>query len=42
MICVNKAKRLEVLEEEMQIANEEYVKAVNRASEFFFVGESVC
>ncbi|KAF7767919.1 hypothetical protein Agabi119p4_7162 [Agaricus bisporus var. burnettii] len=25
------AKRLEVLEEEMQIANEEYVKAVNRA-----------
>ncbi|KAF5361071.1 hypothetical protein D9756_004647 [Leucocoprinus leucothites] len=31
------AKRLEVLEEEMKQANEEYAKAVSRASEYFVV-----
>ena len=30
-----KAKRLQTLEDDMTIANEEYVQAVNRASEPF-------
>jgi mediator of RNA polymerase II transcription subunit 21 len=31
------AKRLQALEDEMTIANQEYIRAVNRASEFFIL-----